>query len=117
MKWFKVSEFDSPDEVGSGSMMEDELLEKLDVARDIAGFPFVITSGFRTIAHNKAVGGVKNSSHLMGYAVDIACTSSRKRFLMVEALLDAGFTRIGIADSFIHADCDPNKSQLAIWTY
>ena len=117
LKWFDISEFDSPDLPGSGDMMEEEVLKRLDVSRDIYGSPMIISSGFRTVAHNKAVGGVKNSSHLLGWAVDIRCTNSHSRFLMVEALLDAGFNRIGIADSFIHVDCDPEKTPLLIWTY
>lgn len=117
LKWFKIEEFASPDEVGSGEMMEEEFLERLDLARDIAGFPFIINSGFRSIAHNKKVGGVKNSSHLLGWAADLHCGSGKRRFLMIEALLDAGFTRLGIGDTFIHVDCDPNKTQMTIWTY
>lgn len=32
---------------------------------------FTVTSGLRTAARNKQVGGAKNSRHLMGVAVDI----------------------------------------------
>ena len=119
LKWFTLEEFSSPDEVGSGEMMEEEFLERLDLARDIAGFPFIINSGFRSIAHNKKVGGVKNSSHLLGWAADLHCGSGKRRFLMIEALLDAGFTRLGISGkgNFIHVDCDPEKPQMTIWTY
>ena len=122
MKWFKLSEFDSPDEKGSGDMMDTDFLERLDVARDIAGFPFIITSGFRSIAYNrmlidKGYKASKNSSHLLGYAADISCTDSAKRFTLIEALLDAGFTRIGIGGNFIHCDNDPEKRQYIIWTY
>ena len=56
-KWFKLSEFDSPDRPGSGELMEPEVVQALDIARDIYGFPMVITSGFRTVDHNKRVGG------------------------------------------------------------
>lgn len=122
LKYFDIKEFDSPDEEGSGEMMDVEFLEKLDVARDIAQFPFIITSGFRTVAYNrmlkdKGYSASNKSSHLLGYAADIHCTDSRKRYLLVEALLDAGFTRIGIAGSFIHVDNDPEKPQNVIWTY
>tara|TARA_R110000803_G_scaffold136534_3_gene203427 strand:+ start:802 stop:1164 length:363 start_codon:yes stop_codon:yes gene_type:complete len=117
LKYFRLEEFASPDDLTSGDMMEVEFLEMLDIARDIAGFPFIINSGFRSIAHNKKVGGVKNSSHLMGWAADLHCGSGQRRFLMIEALLDAGFTRLGIGDTYIHCDCDPNKPQMTIWTY
>ena len=49
-KYFKLEEFDSPDEPGSGEMMEPAVIEALENARDLAGFPFVVTSGVRSIA-------------------------------------------------------------------
>jgi len=121
-KWFKLSEFDSPDKEGSGEMMDHAFMQQLDLARDIAGFPFIINSGFRTIDYNrmlinKGYKASKNSSHLLGHAADIHCDSSKKRFLLMEAILDAGFTRIGIGSSFIHVDNDSEKSDLIIWTY
>ena len=116
-KYFKIEEFESPDVPGSGDMMDLDLLERLDVARDVAGFPFIINSGYRSVAHNKKVGGVTNSSHLLGLAVDIHCTDSRKRYILIDALLAAGFTRIGLASTFIHADVDQEKNQCVIWTY
>ena len=117
MRNFTLDEFDSPDIPGSGSLMQDSTLEKLDRARDIAGVPFVVNSGYRTQLHNAKVGGSDGSSHLQGYAVDLSCTTSINRFKIVKALLKAGFTRIGIAKTFIHADDDPNKSPEVIWTY
>lgn len=118
-KYFQIEEFASPDEPGSGTMMDADLLEKLDLARDICGFPLIINSGYRSVEHNKKVGGVKNSSHLLGLAVDIHCTDSRKRFILLDALMVSGFTRIGLAGSYIHADVDthPEKRQCVIWTY
>jgi zinc D-Ala-D-Ala carboxypeptidase len=53
MKYFKLEEFESPDEPGSGCMMDENFLELLDEARDYAGIPFVITSGFRTVSYNR----------------------------------------------------------------
>ena len=114
-KYFKLSEFDSPDRPGTGELMEHEVVEALDVARDIAGFPFIITSGFRTVQHNKAVGGSPKSSHLLGWAADIKVVSSRKRFLMIEALLDSGFHRLGLGKDFIHVDMDPEKDPNVMW--
>ena len=117
MKYFNLSEFDSPDMVGSGEAMDREFLNILDKARGIANTPFKITSGFRTPKHNTKVGGVDNSSHTIGYAADIACSNSVQRYKIINALLEAGFNRIGIADTFIHVDCDPSKSENVIWTY
>lgn len=122
MRNFNLKEFDSPDLSGSGLNMDKDFLSMLDNARDIAKTPFKITSGYRTKEHNIAIYkklGKKpiESSHLKGLACDIACSDSQARFLIINALLEAGFTRIGIANNFIHVDSDCEKSQNVIWTY
>ena len=77
LRHFTFEEFDSPDSPGSGEKyMDREFLDCLDEARDIAGVQFKINSGYRTPAHNRKVGGVSTSSHLIGRAADIHCTLS-----------------------------------------
>ncbi len=117
MKYFKLSEFDSPDILGSGKNMNEEFLYMLDAARKIYGKPMRVNSGYRTEEHNKKVGGVSSSSHLKGLAADISCKNSNERFEMLQAFIKAGFKRIGVANSFIHIDNDKDKSQGVIWTY
>lgn len=118
MRYFEYSEFDSPDLPNSGEMyMDRRFLSKLDDARKLAGVPFKITSGYRTESHNRRVGGVRNSSHTKGLAADIACSSGTNRFAIVNALIMAGFNRIGIAKNFVHVDLDASKTQFTIWTY
>lgn len=103
-------------EIDCGNM-DANFLSKLDKARNIADLPFKINSAYRSPKHNAKVGGSPNSSHLKGLAVDISCTDSRTRFIIVDALIKAGFNRIGIADTFIHVDLDLDKSNKVIWTY
>ena len=117
MKNFTHAEFDSPDSTDSGSNMDDSFLRMLDSAREVAGTPFRINSGFRTPKHNEKVGGSENSSHLRGFAADIHVTSNSTRYIILEALLNVGFNRIGVADTFIHVDADPIKTKNIIWTY
>lgn len=122
MKYFQTSEFDSPLEKGSGSRMDKTFLEMLDKARERASVPFKITSGYRVPADIERLAKrgykvSKNSSHLKGLAADISILDSVTRYKVIEGLLYAGFTRIGIADTFIHVDCDPDKPQNVIWTY
>ena len=117
MKYFTLDEFDSPDVEGSGSNMDSNFLSMLDNARDMADIPFKINSGYRTKEHNSKVGGKEKSSHLVGKAADISCSTSRERWIIITALQDAGFNRIGIANNFIHIDSDENKSPNVIWTY
>ncbi len=114
LKYFKLSEFD--DAPGTGKNMKKEFLTKLDKARAIANVPFKITSGYRSKETNKRVGGVSTSSHLKGLAADISCKDSSTRQKIVNSLIQAGFTRIGIADTFIHCDTDKDKKD-AIWLY
>lgn len=115
MRHFRVSEFACKcgqcGPKGGADRMSSELLERLEEARELAGIPFVISSGFRCPAHNKAVGGVPDSAHARGHAVDIRCVDSHSRFVIVQALLDAGFRRIELAPTWIHVDCDPDKPQ------
>lgn len=117
MRYFKLEEFDSPDEKGSGSKMSEELLSMLDVARKKFGKPIKINSGYRTITHNKKVGGKPSSSHLKGLAVDISCTNSVDRFKLESILREVGFNRLGVASTFIHVDIDKNKSSHVMWVY
>ena len=117
MKYFTYTEFDSPDEVGSGKKMNPKLLIMLDMVRDKFDKPIHITSGYRTVEHNARVGGTENSSHLKGLAVDIACNNSIDRYHLLNCLLDVGFTRIGVGNTFIHVDIDKDKAKEVIWTY
>ena len=116
-KYFKSREFASPDVPSSGELMHYNFVVQLEKAREIAGVPFVINSGFRSKEHNAKIGGSPKSSHMKGYAVDISCKDSLTRWIIVNALLEAGFKRIGIAKTFIHVDADPKKIDQVIWTY
>ena len=42
---------------------------------------------------------------------------SNTKFIIVSALIQAGFTRIGIAKTYIHVDDSPTHSQKLIWLY
>lgn len=116
MKHFRLDEFNCKCGCESGRM-DNMLLQMLDQARELAGIAFVITSGYRCEKHNKKVGGSVGSSHLVGKAVDVRCTSSRERYNIVAALMVVGFNRIGVAKRFIHVDMDKTKDKNVIWMY
>ncbi len=99
--------------------MDLDFLTSLDYARDEAVVPFALTSAYRCKAYNaiKKVGGKPNSSHLRGFAADIEAISSSMKFRIVNGLLSAGITRIGVGKNFIHADSDPKKNPKRIWVY
>jgi len=97
--------------------MNTQLIEMLNVARELAGVPFIITSSYRDAETNAKAGGKPNSAHLRGNAVDISCTSSCNRMVIIDALIIAGFNRIGIAKTFIHCDIDELLPQDVMWLY
>lgn len=117
LRHFVQSEFDSPDIINSGILMDNQLLLMLDEARELAGIPFIITSGYRSKAHNKEVGGKSDSSHLKGLAVDISAIYSRERFLIIRSLFQVGFVRIGLKSNMIHVDIDYDKDIKVFWRY
>ena len=115
MKYFKIEEFHC-DGVICFDKMDVDLLRMLDQAREYANTPFKLTSTWRSVEKNNSLkNSSKNSSHLKGMAVDIACADSVTRQKIVGGLIKAGFTRIGISKTFIHADNDFKTD--AIWLY
>ncbi|MGL4605902.1 MAG: D-Ala-D-Ala carboxypeptidase family metallohydrolase [Eubacteriaceae bacterium] len=68
LKYFTADEFKC--ECGCGGDIRQELKEKMDIAREKLGIPLVITSGYRCINQNNRDGGVRDSLHMRGSAVD-----------------------------------------------
>tara|TARA_R110002051_G_scaffold177777_2_gene247609 strand:+ start:8168 stop:8548 length:381 start_codon:yes stop_codon:yes gene_type:complete len=122
-KYFTYKEFDCNSGEGKGvDNMNESFICMLDDARERAGIPFNITSGYRTPEYNKALmeqgyKTSKDSSHTKGIAADISTLNSTSRYKILDALLKTGFNRIGIGNTFIHCDTDINKIQNVTWTY
>lgn len=102
--------------------LETELVAKADIARGKAEIPFVITSGLRTPEQNFHSGGVSDSAHLTGQAIDLQLRNSHELFKMIEGLLYAGINRIVIGIKTnpvtgelvyhnLHFDIDKSKPQ------
>jgi len=89
LRFFKRTEFDYPDE------MAPQLIRQLEVARSLAGVPFIITSDYRPN---------DPKSHGAGMAVDLGVMSSYDRWHILNGLYRVGFKRIGDYDKHIHAD-------------
>lgn len=122
LKYFKLSEFDCKSQKGSWVHMDQDFLKQIDQAREYSNTPYKITSGYRSVEHtayliNKGIKTSMQSSHIKGLAVDIAVKGSQQRMKILQGLLKAGITRIGISEFFIHADADKDKAQNVIWTY
>lgn len=57
--------------------LESLVLNILDPLRAAWGGGIIVTSGYRSVALNKAVGGSNTSAHLYGYAADIVPADRR----------------------------------------
>ena len=120
---FKVRELRCRD--GSDTVMVDEALTVvLQCIREHFGRAVTITSGYRTAAHNAAVGGAKSSQHLLGRAADIRVqgVSVEDVAAYAESLMPdwGGIGRYpkdaahpSRKTGWVHIDTRPNKSR---WT-
>lgn len=113
MKYFKIEEFNC--QHTGENHMESAFLEKLDKLRDRCGFPFVITSGYRSPSHpiesEKSIPG----RHAQGIAADIRIESAAERYIILKTATEMGFNGIGVASDFIHVDTRGGIP--VIWTY
>jgi len=118
---FSLTEFGCSCGCGENKVKID-LLEALQEVREELDQPMAITSGYRCEKHNLAVGGVSTSSHVQGWAADIAVPSSFYAYRILEALFKTKkFQRIGYGKMggqlVLHVDIDPNKPPHVLWGY
>lgn len=93
----------------AASGLTPRVSKMLVLAEVYYGSPIFVTSAYRSKEHNKDVGGVANSRHLYGEAIDIRMPSSASQLnRLIWALVISGFTGIGIYDSHVHADLRRN---------
>ena len=62
--------------------------ELLQPARDLYGTAIHVNSGYRSFAVNKAVGGVRNSQHMLGEAADITVHTRERNKKLFELIRD-----------------------------
>lgn len=116
-RFFKEGEFNKCVPSCSLQDMKQSTMSKLDTARSIAGVPFILNCAYRSQKWDIEKGRSGLGAHTTGNAVDIRCSSDRDRMLIVNSCIQAGFSRIGIAKTFVHADDSPSLNQDVIWLY
>lgn len=90
--------------------MDRHFLQMLDEARDLSELKFKILKGFVCYGCRGKINELENSAHLIGRAAVIQCKHSYKRYRIIAALLEAGFTRIGIHRNYLYVDNDDMRA-------
>jgi uncharacterized protein YcbK (DUF882 family) len=93
-----------------------ELAKNLQVLRDYFNLPLQITSGYRSPAHNKKIGGAKNSQHQYGRAADFKIKGKTPIEIAraIETLISAGKIKqggVGIYPTWVHYDTRGTKAR------
>jgi len=113
-KYFKLSDFDCQ-ETGENEMSV-EFIHKLDSLRAACGFPFNITSGYRSPNHSIEKAKKTIGTHAQGIAADIYISGGQQRMQLVARALEMGFTGVGVAKGFVHVDTRKDNKPV-LWCY
>lgn len=114
LRYFKPEEFEKCTPSCKIDDMDEEFMQKLDDARSLCSYAFVLNSAYRSPEYEREKGRSGSSSHCKGVAVDISCLTSICRLKMIMCLLAVGFRRIGVYPTFIHVDSDSSK-MTSLW--
>ncbi len=116
---FNKSEF----ECNCGCEMPNEvflqiqkLASQLQCIRDFIRFPIKITSAYRCPSHNKEIGGVSNSQHILGKASDIQVSDSSPEaiYQVIDTLAEYGHVLqggLGLYNTFTHYDIRKTRAR------
>ena len=108
--YFKRSEFECK-ETGK-NCIDDDFIMRLDNLRYMCGFPFVITSGYRSPEHSVEKKKAKPGTHSQGIAADIVVeeVSASEIYRYLDSAYPHKFG-IGKYDEFTHIDVRQNKAR------
>ena len=78
-----ISNIPNAEQVANLIYLVENLLDK---AREELAMPITVTSGYRSEAVNRRVGGVATSQHTKGEAVDLVCGDNAKLFNILKKM-------------------------------
>ncbi|MDG1315294.1 MAG: D-Ala-D-Ala carboxypeptidase family metallohydrolase [Flavobacteriaceae bacterium] len=113
MRYFKIEDFNCK-ETGENEMCPN-FLARLDELRHRCGFPFIVTSGYRSSQHSIEKRKSKAGTHAQGIAADINVSGGSQRYIIQKHAYEMGFQGIGEHKTFIHVD--DRKTTPVSWPY
>lgn len=92
--------------------VDSAVIDSFEATRKEYGHPIQINSAFRCQSHNKNSGGLVNSFHTIGFALDItpfvfSGNIFKDRLDKLAFIAAKHFNKIKIYDSFIHCQNEP----------
>lgn len=112
--YFDTKEFESKDGQPSPfeTVVQKELIVRLNAVRSRFGKPIIVNSGYRSPEHNAKVGGVPNSQHVKGTAADIR-PEDLKDLPELQKICDEMNPHggVGYYDTFCHVDVRGEKAR------
>lgn len=81
-----------------------DLVDRLQIVRELIGVPITVTSGYRCKTQNKKVNGYEKSLHMQGLAADIKVRQDKMQDLKdicKKVFYDKG---VGIYPNHVHVD-------------
>lgn len=112
--YLRYSEIVSPDN-DTGTLALDLLIAWVKLREEI-NRPIRIASGFRSVSHNRRVGGSPNSQHTIGRAIDIVAPGVNLHTKeMLWLFFRCGFRGIGRGQGITHLDV--RERNAGFWRY
>lgn len=99
------------DNIPSSQVIEilTETAHKMEAVRALLGHPIIVTSGYRSAEVNRIVGGVPDSAHITGHAVDFICPEFGTPLEVARAIHESSidFDQLIREYGWVHLSFDP----------
>ncbi len=114
--WPDFSPYELRSKSDNNLAIDEPSMDKLQHLRNLLDEPMRITSAYRSPAHNKKVGGAKDSMHLRAKAFDVQM-SNHDPAQFEAAAREVGFTGFGFyhKSGFMHIDTGPAREWGLRW--
>ena len=113
-RYFTLDEFACRCGCGTNKI-KPTFVHRLDILREMCGFPFVVVSGYRCPDHPieaKKPGGP--GQHSKGHAADIRVNNGKERYMIQKGAYGMNFGGIGPHQKYVHID---ERQDKVAWVY